>query len=323
MLFRSFEEFVLSHENGSIFQSISWADFKIASTSREKKYFIVAERDKNAKLIGGSLIFKMKLFKNYSFFYSPRGPLSIDPKSLTDFLKPLAKKENAVFFRIDPKMELHEGFLFPGFRKSHSPMPENTLILDLNLTEEELLSQMKQKGRYNIKVALKNEVEVFKTEKPEEIEKFHDLLKETTKRDGFFGHPKAYYETMLKELSPKNMASLYLARYKGAIIAGLLATFYKDTAIYYYGASSSAHRNTMAPYLLQWTVIKEAKERKMKFYDFLGIAPENAKNHPWAGVTDFKLKFGGTRKDFFPAQDFPFKKVIYFLFRIYKKFRNF
>jgi len=316
------ENFIKSHKTADIFQSVYWADFKIASNSREKKYFIFAKFNIKNEIIGGALVFKMQLFKSLSFFYAPRGPINLSANELFEALKVLSKKEKAIFLRIDPKISASEGSQYEGFKISHSPQPENTLILDLNLSEDELLSQMKQKGRYNIKVALKNEVEVFKSEKPEEIRKFYDLLLETTSRDGFSGHPENYYQTMIKSLGKDKMASMYLAKYKGEIIAGLIATFYKDTAIYYYGASSNQYRNTMAPYLLQWTVIKEAKERGMKYYDFLGIAPENAKNHPWSGVTDFKLKFGGTRKNYFPAQEKPFNKAIYWLFKIYKKLRG-
>ncbi|MDX9970496.1 MAG: peptidoglycan bridge formation glycyltransferase FemA/FemB family protein [Candidatus Gracilibacteria bacterium] len=320
--YAKFEQFLIQENASSIFQSTDFADFKIKAKSREQSYFIVVEKDKNDRIVGGTLVFKMNLFKKYSFFYCPRGPLNIDPVQLADFLKPISKEQNAVFLRIDPPTLQTEGKLFPGFLKSHSPQPENTLVLDLTMPPEEILKQMHPKGRYNIKVAQKNGVEVFKCEKPEHIDKFHTLIEETTKRDGFFGHPKRYYETMLEELSPKNMATLYLASYKGEIIAGLLATFYKDTAIYYYGASSNAHRNVMAPYLLQWTAIQDSKNRGLKFYDFLGISPQNVKNHPWAGVTDFKLKFGGNRISYFPAQDFPFKKALYLLFRIYKKFKE-
>ena len=60
--------------------------------------------------------------------------------------------------------------------------------------------------------------------------------------------------------------------------------------IYYYGASSSEHRNLMAPYLLQWSAISHAKKRGLQLYDFLGIASPEEKNSSLAGVTDFKLK---------------------------------
>lgn len=311
-----FEKFVLSNENGSIFQSLAWAKFKLSSKSREQKYWIIAEKDSHGKISGGALVYKMHLFKSFSFFYCPRGPLNLDPKDLVSVLKPLAKKEKAIFFRMDPFQEKE----IEGFNKSHSSQPENTLFLDLTMPLDEILKQMAPKGRYNIKVAQKHGVEISTDQDPDSIKKFHNLLTETFTRDGFNGHPISYYQTMLDTLVPLNMAKLYLASYKGEVIAGLLATFYRDTAIYYYGASSSKHRNTMAPYLLQWTAIQEAKERGLAHYDFLGISPQNAKNHPWAGVTDFKLKFGGTRKNYPSAQDYPFSRLMYLLFRIYKKY---
>ncbi len=73
--------------------------------------------------------------------------------------------------------------------------------------------------------------------------------------------------------------------------------------IYYYGASSYEHRSLMAPYLLQWKAMEHCKELGCLTYDLLGVAPpENAASsqlqaasspHPWAGITDFKEKFGG------------------------------
>ena len=71
-------------------------------------------------------------------------------------------------------------------------------------------------------------------------------------------------------------------------------TFFSGTATYYYGASDHIYRSFMAPYLLQWTAIRAAKQRGLRVYDFLGIAPENqTSKHSLDGVTSFKRKFGG------------------------------
>lgn len=68
--------------------------------------------------------------------------------------------------------------------------------------------------------------------------------------------------------------------------------YHKNTAYYYYGASSSdnAKRKYMATYLLQWHAIQEGQKRGCKVFDFLGIADPADTNSPLAGVTDFKLK---------------------------------
>ena len=77
-------------------------------------------------------------------------------------------------------------------------------------------------------------------------------------------------------------------------IAGLLGVRWEWKGIYYYGASDRAHRALMAPYALQWAAIKLCKEQGCTAYDLFGIAPPDQPHHPWAGISDFKEKFGGT-----------------------------
>jgi lipid II:glycine glycyltransferase (peptidoglycan interpeptide bridge formation enzyme) len=78
----------------------------------------------------------------------------------------------------------------------------------------------------------------------------------------------------------------------------------------------------MAPYLLQWQAVLDAKNAGCKYYDFLGIAPENTPDHPWAGVTDFKLKFGGMRVNHVPAQEIIYRPFWYLLMKFAKWLRN-
>ena len=78
----------------------------------------------------------------------------------------------------------------------------------------------------------------------------------------------------------------------------------------------------MAPYLLQWHAICEAKKLGFAHYDFLGIAPSGSKNHPWQGVTDFKLKFGGEIVNYVKAKEFVFKPLWYFIIRLVKKIKR-
>ncbi len=321
--------FVENNPLGSIHQISLWGQFQSNSIYRDK-FWIIAVFE-NGKIIGGSLVIRQKLPFGKCWFYLPRGPL-VDLKTeksqsilnkLFIKLKLLAKQEKTVWIRIDPEISMKKKF--PGiiakeeikinwkklgFKNAHAHyQPENTVMLDLTMNEQEILAQMKPKGRYNIKVAERNNVIIHNMNNlKQDSENFYKILKETTVRDKFNGHELKYYQDMLKILGPEHI-QLYLAEYvkmgeQPQIIAGIIVTFFKDLAIYYFGASSNQYRNVMAPYLLQWTAIKEARERGLKRYDFLGVAPENSDaNHPWAGVTGFKLKFGGKRVDFYPAQE--------------------
>ncbi|MBI5754780.1 peptidoglycan bridge formation glycyltransferase FemA/FemB family protein [Candidatus Peregrinibacteria bacterium] len=100
-----------------------------------------------------------------------------------------------------------------GFRLAHGHyQPEYTNMIDLSLSEVEILAQMKPKGRYNIRLAEKRGVKVLAWQWDLEREVhdlsflkasaaadiFYHLFSETTGRDGFSGHEKEFYENFLR-----------------------------------------------------------------------------------------------------------------------------
>lgn len=248
----------------------------------------------------------------------PRGPLfktESGLKKIMDRIAARAKKEKAVFVRLSAYQEL-TGLGYPLVISSSDHHPETSLTIDLGQSEDEIQKQMKQKGRYNIKVAEKHQIQV---EPDRDIDAFYEILSKTANRDGFHIHPKEYYRTQIETLGEH--AQLLLAKYQDRVIAGGVFIYLDDWGIYYYGASDHHYRKYMAPYLIQWEAIKEAKRRGCRYYDFLGIAPEGAKKHRWAGVTDFKKKFGGSVVSYPQAKELILRRFWYFMYDLYKKVR--
>ena len=72
-----------------------------------------------------------------------------------------------------------------GFSPSpHSIQPRRTILVDLRPDEETILGRMKQKCRYNIRLAQKKGVSI----RPwSDIPAFHDMLQSTGRRDGICG----------------------------------------------------------------------------------------------------------------------------------------
>lgn len=246
----------------------------------------------------------------------PRGPLFKDEAAfdlILEDIKRIAKEQKAVFVRFSSYAKLPLDFSETPFDRH----PQTSLIIDLSQTEDQILEQMKPKGRYNIKVAEKHGVTV---EPSDDTETYHTLLKITGERDCFGIHSMNYYRHMLTALG--SHAQLLMARYKDQWVAGGIFVYLDEWGIYYYGASDNRFRNVMAPYLLQWTAIKEAKKRGCKYYDFLGIAPEGATKHPWAGVTEFKLKFGGHVVNYPQAKDLVLRPFWYGAYKLMKKVRG-
>ncbi|MBN2306884.1 peptidoglycan bridge formation glycyltransferase FemA/FemB family protein [Candidatus Peregrinibacteria bacterium] len=260
-----------------------------------------------------AIVIKRKMPLKLCWLEVPRGPLFSDQKSLQKLLESIrrtAETEKAIFIRLSSYKKLPLDLPETNFDRH----PQTSLIIDLSLSEEEILAQMKQKGRYNIKLAEKHDVKV---EVSEDIDTFYHLLKKTSERDDFGIHEKEYYEKLLATMGDK--AQLLMARYEDRVVAGGIFVYLDEWGIYYYGAFDHYYRKIMASYMVQWEAIKEAKKRGCKYYDFLGIAPEGAVSHPWLGVTKFKSKFGGKIVDYPKAKDLILRPFWYFLYNLVKK----
>lgn len=334
-------DFVLKNENGSIHQISDWKDFQLKIPGREKVLGFGVKDSENKKILATVFCVKMDMgFFNKYWWYSARGPVferkeKEAGKFLIEKVSKKLKKEGGLFWRIDPYLEKQDQAFFEEINKKSKQdiqnyQPEDTLEKDLTQAETELLAEMKRKGRYNIKLATKKGVTIERIENgkftEKDLEDFYQLFNETTSRDKFSGHEKIYYKNFLQTL--KKQAVLFFATYEGTRIATAISTFCGDKSIYYFGASTSnpAFRNLMAPYLLQWEMMQYAKSKNCKTYDFLGIAPADSsgkviKTHAYAGITEFKLKFGGVRKTYLSGREFVFSSFWYFLYRIFKKIK--
>jgi lipid II:glycine glycyltransferase (peptidoglycan interpeptide bridge formation enzyme) len=264
----------------SFLQSDLWANFQAKSHCANKK-------------VGQSYFFRKPLFFGQYYLYGPR--VKGDDLSLA------ASDSQAIFIRFEPNSKTWSGV----GNKTISIQPAKTIVLDLDKSEDELLVGMHQKTRYNIRLAQKKGVRIIVDNS--RIDDFLVLLAETTNRDNFFAHDGNYYRLMAGFDS--NFIRLVLAEYEGKIIAAGLFCFCFKTAIYLHGASSDKFRNVMAPYLLQWEVIKMAKEQGLKYYDFYGI--DQIK---WPGVTRFKEGFGGEEVNYAGTFDLVLKPFWYFIY---------
>jgi len=179
--------------------------------------------------------------------------------------------------------------------------PPDTTVLDLTKSSEDLLSAMKPKWRYNIRLAEKKGVHVeYFTANSEGFEKaiddFYSLYRETSVRDGIAIHSKEYYKSLFKlteSMTDSPEIKLYIARHKGDNLAAIITLFCKKEAVYLYGASGNIKRNLMPAYILQWTAINDAKSYGSASYDFYGMPPVDDEHHPMHGLYRFKTGFGG------------------------------
>ena len=318
-----YEKFIKDQKYAGIWHQPDWLSFQKASGRITNGFFFGIGDGGNIILSGLILVMKTKIGK---YIYIPAGIVSETmDKSVYDFfianLKKAASKYGAFFTRTDsitPYSEEYEKIL--SSHKEHipyfkPPIPQFTNMIDLSPSLEDIMANMKPKGRYNIKLAEKKGV-VLKRGGVDDIPAFYRLLKETTQRDGFLPNPESYYKLMLETI--KN-STLLLAYHENDLLCANIFTFSGNQGLYYYGASSNVKRNLMAPYLVQWEAIRMAKEHGCKYFDFMGIADPADPNDRLAGVTEFKLKFGGQVVKFRPSYHIIHNRLVYGIYEGLKK----
>ncbi len=305
-----------SEDEKNIWQTSEWWHFQ---WSIWKKIFSIWNENFLA------LVIKQDLWFWQNFLHVQKWPLWHADDDFFIDLKKLAKEERSSFIRISQNLEIWSEkeiyFSWTKFKAVWDIFPKFSLIIDLKKSEDEILMEMKQKWRYNIRLAQKKWVKILEEKDPEKAaEIFYNLASETTERDWFSGHQKEVYQAMIESLWKK--IKVYIWYFEDQPICAWIFTFSWDTAIYYYWASSNSHRNLMAPYFLQWNAIVEAKKLWFKRYDFLWIAwDEKNKKDPWYWITSFKMKFWGEKVEYLDWFDIPVNYFKYFLYRLKKFFR--
>jgi lipid II:glycine glycyltransferase (peptidoglycan interpeptide bridge formation enzyme) len=318
------DRLVAASSGGHLLQSWAWGELKARFGWRVRR---LAVGDACAQVLLRSLPGGLG-----TVAYVPKGPLADydDPSSLRVLLagiQPLARQQRAVCLKIEPDLEddpsLAVRLRDSGFRPSpHEIQPRRTILVDLDTEADEVLKRMKQKTRYNVRLAARKGVTVRRGEEADLLA-FYRLMEVTAQRDGFGIHTQAYYEMAHRLFVPSGRGVLLLAEYQGELLAGLAAFAFGATAIYMYGASSDRHRNLMPAYPLQWEAMLWAKEQGCHTYDLWGVPDEDEatleagftqRSDGLWGVYRFKRGFGGRLARTVGAWDLVYAPLRYWLY---------
>ncbi len=310
-------EFLQSWQWGEILKSEKAAVLRIGVRRKGD------DRTKNSsgrEILVAATIIKYPLGVGFSYWYAPRGVILNRNLSQSDrteaenylFLEIKKIDSLAVFMRFEPAKDI-SGRIYP-VKKVLDLQPKQTLILDLDKDEAGLLQDMRQKARYNLNLAVKKGVET-KEGSVSDFSDFWRLMSLTGERDDFRLHGEAHYRNLLQ--AGQGLIRLYFAAYEGRNVAAGIFCFWGDKVTYLHGASDNQFRNVMAPYLLQWSVIRRAKKEKYKYYDFYGLDERK-----WPGVTRFKLGFGGRPENYPGTYDLIFRSALYYGYGIFRKIRR-
>jgi peptidoglycan pentaglycine glycine transferase (the first glycine) len=280
-----------------------------------------------AEECGAQVLFR-KLPAGLSIAYIPKGPIGRLSSAFLQELDIVCKKRHAIFLKIEPDLWEEDNSILQDklgeiARDSLPIQPFQTITLDIRGGEETVMSQMKQKTRYNIRLAEKKGIIVREWD---DLPGFGKMMNITASRDGFGVHPTGYYQIVYNAFAPKGMCKLFVAEYNKLPLAALMVMRSGSRAWYFYGASTDEERNRMPTYLLQWQAIQWAMVNGCSEYDLWGIpdAPEYQLEEQFSersdglwGVYRFKRGFGGQVKRSAGAWDRVYSPILYSLYQAY------
>lgn len=290
------DRFLEQYPNAHLLQTSAWGQFKSEFGWKVQR---IASGENGAQILFRPLPLGLSLG------YIPKGPVGSNCEDLWPEIDRVCRRMRAVILKVEPDQVEHAhdksiGKL-TGFQSSeHSVQPRRTIVISLEGGEEQWLARMKQKTRYNIRLAEKKGVQVRVSN---DIDAFCQLMNITGQRDGFGVHSSDYFQRVYDLFQPLGMCELLLAEYAGKPLAGLMVFARGKRAWYLYGASNDDERNRMPAYLLQWHAMHWAKSFGCSDYDLWGVPDEdeeilesgfeNRSDGLW-GVYRFKRGFGGT-----------------------------
>jgi len=270
--------------------------------------------------------------------YIPRGPVmdwkdtKLRQRVLND-LQALAKQKGAIFLKLDADVIIGTGE--PGTEKANENPTgietqaeltqsgwlfsndqiqfRNTIWIDLQGNPDDWLGRMKQKSRYNIRLAEKKGV-VVREGTEADLPGLYEMYARTSIRDGFVIRPQEYYLAVWKKFMKAGMATPLIAEVDSETVAGMVLFWFAGKAWYMHGMSVEKHRDKMPNHLLQWSAMRMASQKGAKIYDLWGAPDEFSERDGMWGVYRFKEGLGGEVIRTLGAWDYPARPLLYRLY---------
>jgi len=344
LLAPQWEDYLASFPDAHILQTRAWGDLKSAF-GWKPVYITTTPAPGSQGQLGAQVLFR-QLPLGLTIAYISKGPVGTeialaDPACCNAFwqeIDSLCRQHRAVFLKLEPDqfelkfapaqaLDVAQPVPPSGFQASTQTIqPPRTLVIDLGGDEEQVLSRMKQKTRYNIRLAAKKGVIVRPST---DLDTFYRLMMVTSERDMFGVHSQEYYQRAYDLFRPRDECILLTAEYQGEPISALMAFARGKRAWYLYGASGNAHRERMPAYLLQWEAMQWARARGSLSYDLWGVpdfdesfleAHFSERSQGLWGVYRFKRGFGGELLRSCGPWDRVYNPALYTIYRW--RFRN-
>lgn len=322
----AWDAFAAAHPLADFCQSWAWGQVK----GRGEWSPVRVGLFESGKLVAGAQVLFRPLALRRTLAYASRGPLvdlsSVDGAAqraaLFDGLQALCHERRAIALKLDPCLPAGEerwlevcGARPVGGQSGFGgTQPKWVMRLDLTGGLDAVFEGFKPDYRNRIRKAARRGVSVRLAESAEDWAAFDALLRETAARQHFAVRAKSYFDAIREELVEPCAGRVFLAEREGRAVGGILCVAYGPTAWYLYGGMNDEGREHYSGYVLQWEAISWAYARGCRVYDFRGVAPPNATDHPTYGLNRFKSGFGPTLVEWVGEYDLVFSPLWHLAF---------
>lgn len=271
--------FVLDND-GHPLQLWGWGELKASHGWQVDRRFLTDEDGQF--LAGAQLLIRRLPWPFGPIVYVPRGPFSRADDS-ANFLNQLAdhvkQKYHPLVLSIEPdtmKFEVPESWR----QSSNKILPNETIMLDLEKDQADLLADMSKKTRQYIrKSSADSSLDIRKIRSEEDFKKCLGVYHETSQRANFPIHSDRYYFDVHQKLGENSQ--ILGAYVDNELVAFLWLAISAEVAYELYGGMNEVGRDLRANYALKWQAITKCQEWGISRYDFGGLIE--------GGVSNFKL----------------------------------
>ncbi len=321
------DEFVTSHQEANFLHAWAWGEFH----QDRGKSIVRRIVEKSGKIIA-AYEGAVETAKRGTYLAIAGGPImDWSDHSLVEFvfedIKKQGQQNNCVFVRVRPQItdENENRQLFAELGAKPAPMylsVELAGVLDLHLSEDEILKNASQRLRRALRKAAKNNVEIDVSVDPKDLAEFYKIQLETARRHSFVSFSEDFLTKQFATFAKYDAVKLYTARLDGEILAQNFMIFYGNEASYHYGVSTELGTKLSSAPLLHMQAMRDARERGIGRYNFWGITKTDDTKHRFYGVSQFKRGFGVSELAYLPAHDLVLRPAAYRLSALIEKARR-
>ena len=294
--------------SGDFLHDWAWAEVADFDAQPQRR-FVLEEDGEIVALVAAQ---QRQLPLGRTFWYVPHGPVLdyAEPRAgerlraVTIGLREVGRSARAVAVKLEPRIGAGspaEGlFERLHLRRDQRPLQVGqTRIVPLT-DDEALLASFDKDTRYAVRRSQREGVEVrtlTDATDPAPIDALHRLVLDTQRRAGFPIPVLDRYRIAWRALGGAGRASILEARRNDELLAAGMLVVEGERSFYLFSGSrreGPGEPKHYASYLLQWEMMRRARELGSRQHDLWGIAPEGAgPEHAWFGVGLFKKGFGG------------------------------